>query len=401
MNTRGLQRVPYADLYMPSSSDQDQDDPDDGEFVCNIFEKPEKERRTRQKSRTSHAPRRSSHFRAEHEQKDDDRDTFRLPLSGRIAGLAVSHRISEDDPHVTISPKGKRCQFFHFEDIRHNILNPETYVPRNSTGVNVLMPEWDVSAPNKLQFFGIETQIPQFDMNSVDTMTDEEIEAIIRDLDEEIAEFETLPDSVEAPVVVIPYGKGLVTSIRHDVTTFNWEALGRAMQFDVIVMDPPWRIQPGKTTRGVHLGYEQMKVEDIQAMPLHFVQKDGFVFMWVVASMVHTGVQMLSNWGYQTVSEVNWVKVSKRGVYHPSNGYYMQHTKETCLVGKKGKGCEYFRPEKLQDTIVTWRNLRQSHKPEQLYEMIEEAFPECTYLEIFARAHNLRDGWVSIGLELP
>ena len=399
MNTRGRERVPYADLHMPSPSGGEYEDSNDGEFVCNIFEKPEPIR-GRPRSKSLRVSRQSLRL-SPTEEEDDDTDTFRLPLSARVTGFSVHDRVADGDPRCLVSPRGKACSLFHFEEIQHNLLNPEAYFPKNSTGVNVLMPEWDVAAPNKLQFFGIEAQIPQFDMRLVEGMTDDEIQSLIADLDEEIAQYETVPESVDPPVVVVPYGPGMVTSIRHDVTTYNWEALGRAMQFDVILMDPPWRIQPGKTTRGVSLDYEQMKIEDIQAMPLHLVQKDGYVFMWVVASVVHAGAQMLKQWGYELVSEVNWIKVSKRGVYHPSNGYYLQHSKETCLIGRRGRGCEYFRPEKLEDTIITWRNLRQSHKPEKLYDIIEEAFPECTYLEIFARAHNLRDGWVSIGLELP
>jgi mRNA m6A methyltransferase catalytic subunit len=42
----------------------------------------------------------------------------------------------------------------------------------------------------------------------------------------------------------------------------------------------------------------------------------------------------------------------------------------------------------------------QSEKPPQLYELIEQLVPNGKYLEIFARRHNLRNYWVSIGLEL-
>jgi N6-adenosine-specific RNA methylase IME4 len=79
----------------------------------------------------------------------------------------------------------------------------------------------------------------------------------------------------------------------------------------------------------------------------------------------------------------------------------MQHAKETCLVAVKGIGFDGLRPEKLNDLIIGWRNIRQSHKPEELYRSIEETFPGGLYLEVFARAHNLRAGWVSLGLELP
>lgn len=42
----------------------------------------------------------------------------------------------------------------------------------------------------------------------------------------------------------------------------------------------------------------------------------------------------------------------------------------------------------------------QSQKPEQVYEIIEKLVPNGNYLEIFARRNNLRNFWVSVGLEL-
>jgi N6-adenosine-specific RNA methylase IME4 len=122
--------------------------------------------------------------------------------------------------------------------------------------------------------------------------------------------------------------------------------------------------------------------------------------MWVVASMLEHAVDMCSVWGYKIFKQIHWIKTTQRGVYAPSNGFYMQHTKETCLVAVKGEGFDGFHPEKIRDLILRPRNLRQSHKPEELYVMIEEACPGGIFLELFARSHNLRDGWVSIGLEV-
>ena len=42
----------------------------------------------------------------------------------------------------------------------------------------------------------------------------------------------------------------------------------------------------------------------------------------------------------------------------------------------------------------------QSQKPEEIYELVEKLVPNGTYLEIFARRNNLRNHWVSVGLEL-
>jgi N6-adenosine-specific RNA methylase IME4 len=120
----------------------------------------------------------------------------------------------------------------------------------------------------------------------------------------------------------------------------------------------------------------------------------------VVASMLERAIAMLAAWGYRLFRTVHWIKTTQRGVHAPSNGFYLQHAKETGLVGVKGAGFDEFREDRIHDLIVRPRNLRQSHKPDELYTMIEEACPGGMYLEIFARNHNLRDWWVSIGLEI-
>jgi mRNA (2'-O-methyladenosine-N6-)-methyltransferase len=51
------------------------------------------------------------------------------------------------------------------------------------------------------------------------------------------------------------------------------------------------------------------------------------------------------------------------------------------------------------DVIFTPRR-GQSQKPTELYELIEALVPGGSYLEIFGRRNNLRDGWVTIGNEL-
>ena len=166
-------------------------------------------------------------------------------------------------------------------------------------------------------------------------------------------------------------------------------------------MDPPWKIQPLNATRGVELGYEQMPREEIAEMPINLVQKNGFLFMWVVASYLPTGVNILQRWGYKVISYLNWIKTSHYGRYKPSNGYYLQHGKETCLIGLKGNPPDGYNKEMFSDIIIQQRSARQSQKPIELYEIIEEMFPNMLYLEVFARAHNLREGWISIGLEVP
>ncbi len=79
------------------------------------------------------------------------------------------------------------------------------------------------------------------------------------------------------------------------------------------------------------------------------------------------------------------------------HGYYLQHTKETCLIGVKGNPS--FKQNVKCDVIFSKRR-GQSQKPEEVYEYIENLVPNGYFLEIFGRRNNLRNYWVTIGNEI-
>jgi hypothetical protein len=69
-------------------------------------------------------------------------------------------------------------------------------------------------------------------------------------------------------------------------------------------------------------------------------------------------------WGYEFVDELTWVKQTVNHRVAKSHGFYLQHAKETCFVGRKGKP-----PPGCQGNIgsdVIWSLRRgQSQKPEE------------------------------------
>jgi mRNA (2'-O-methyladenosine-N6-)-methyltransferase len=102
---------------------------------------------------------------------------------------------------------------------------------------------------------------------------------------------------------------------------------------------------------------------------------------------------------FRLVDEIAWVKQTVNGKIAKGHGYYLQHAKETCLVGVKGnvKGKARFNIE--SDVIFSQRR-GQSQKPEEIYEIAEALVPNGYYLEIFGRRNNLHNGWVTVGNEL-
>lgn len=72
-------------------------------------------------------------------------------------------------------------------------------------------------------------------------------------------------------------------------------------------------------------------------MPIETLQENGFLFIWVINAKYRLAVQMMEKWGYQLVDDIVWIKQTVNGKIAKGHGYYLQHAKETCLVGLKGK----------------------------------------------------------------
>ena len=76
----------------------------------------------------------------------------------------------------------------------------------------------------------------------------------------------------------------------------------------------------------------------------------------------------------------------------------MNHSKEHCLIGYKGNP----KLNRNFDCDVLVSEVREtSRKPDEIYELIERLKPGGRKIELFARPHNRRKGWISLGNQLP
>ena len=219
-------------------------------------------------------------------------------------------------------------------------------------------------------------------------------------------------DIIYVPIHSVP--------IRADVCKFNWKLFIKTQQqtskrlFDIIMMDPPWQLASSNPTRGVALGYSQLSDQKIRDLPVIKLQTDGFLFIWVINAKYRLGLQLMHDWGYKLINTVAWVKQTVNRRIANGHGYYLQHAKESCLVGVKGdiniiNNLRQLSPQALHgnkydrgvcsDVIYSERR-GQSQKPQEIYEIAERLIPNGNYLEIFGRRNNLRNGWITIGNEL-
>ncbi|GBG31206.1 N6-adenosine-methyltransferase subunit METTL3 [Hondaea fermentalgiana] len=194
--------------------------------------------------------------------------------------------------------------------------------------------------------------------------------------------------------------------IRADVRTFDFRKLAQTQRrktgklFDVIMTDPPWQLATSNPTRGVAIGYKQLSDSLIEKIPFPSLQENGFLFVWVINAKYKFALELMEKWGYTLVDEIAWVKQTVNRRLAKSHGFYLQHAKETCLVGKKGDVDPLGTRRNIASDVLYCERQGQSQKPVEIYEIIEELVPGGSYLEIFARRNNLRDNWVSVGNEL-
>ncbi|KAK4532764.1 hypothetical protein CCYA_CCYA13G3621 [Cyanidiococcus yangmingshanensis] len=195
--------------------------------------------------------------------------------------------------------------------------------------------------------------------------------------------------------------------INCDIRYFNLFYLRECVgNFDVVLIDPPWRIAGGQRTSTPNgpmftnnqwaVNYQTLSNEEILDLDVGCLSNSGLCFIWVVSSQLPTGMECLHRWGYEYIDKITWVK-KRRGKLHVSHGYHFMHSSEICLIGIK-RPCEFI--GKVSNDVIFAEVREKSRKPDELYHIIEAMLPGTTKIELFARNHNLRKGWLSLGNEL-
>ena len=102
--------------------------------------------------------------------------------------------------------------------------------------------------------------------------------------------------------------------------------------FSVVMADPPWDIH-------MELPYGTMSDDEMRHLPVQKLQDEGLIFLWVTGRAMELGRECLKIWGYERVDEIIWVKTNQlqRIIRTGRTGHWLNHGKEHCLVGLKGK----------------------------------------------------------------
>lgn len=119
-----------------------------------------------------------------------------------------------------------------------------------------------------------------------------------------------------------------------DVTNFDFKKfISRQLEisqryFDVIMMDPPWKLSTSQPSRGVAIQYESLNDEFIEKIPIQTLQKEGVLIIWAINAKYSFTVNLMEKvWGYKLVDSITWVKKTVNGKIAKGHGFYLQHAK--------------------------------------------------------------------------
>lgn len=188
--------------------------------------------------------------------------------------------------------------------------------------------------------------------------------------------------------------------------------------FQVVVADPAWLFNDrlGEyEMRGAEANYRVMSTYEIcQLAESNFhtreltvmgqpVAQDAILFLWRVAAMQQSALDVVRAWGFTLKTELVWLKKTKTGRRWFGLGWTLRAEHEVCLVATRGK--PQLANHSTRTTFVTELDLaglsakvgRHSEKPDEFYRIVEELHPGPR-LELFSRRQ--RAGWTCVGDEV-
>lgn len=163
--------------------------------------------------------------------------------------------------------------------------------------------------------------------------------------------------------------------------------------FSVLYADPPWRYEHSKTeSRAIENQYPTMSLEDICDLEVADITTDDCVlFLWSPSPKLLEATKVISSWGFNYRTCAIWLK-DRIGA-----GYYFRQRHELLLIATKGK-MPVPEPANRPDSVIESPREEHSKKPDVVYELIEQMYPELRKVELFAR--NKRENWTVWGSEV-
>eukprot|EP00794_Sanderia_malayensis_P007727 gene7727-8566_t len=180
--------------------------------------------------------------------------------------------------------------------------------------------------------------------------------------------------------------------------------LDLGVNYDVIVMDPPWENKSVKRSKR----YDYLPLKEIESLPIEdLASEGGLVVVWVTNKrkiIDFVKEKLFPSWKIELIGEWYWLKVTRHGEFVFDLDSVHKKPYEQLIIGRKPNTNETKAYTNTEDVfpftkfIVSVPSVLHSRKP-PLQEVLEQYLPvnpKC--LELFARC--LLPGWTSWGNEV-
>lgn len=173
-------------------------------------------------------------------------------------------------------------------------------------------------------------------------------------------------------------------------------------KYSIVYIDPPWEqtksIRKCRPNQKKQLDYKTCSLEEIKdliAIALSNTSDYHNIFMWTIDKFLHQTEQMLQELGYVLHARMVWDKtngVAPAFTVRYSHEYLLWFYKKNRMLKPVNHTRGKYR------TVFVEKSTKHSKKPQCVYEMLEDMFPDVPKLEMFAR--NCRNGWDCWGDEV-
>ena len=162
-------------------------------------------------------------------------------------------------------------------------------------------------------------------------------------------------------------------------------------RYELIYADPPWQLGNPDSRHAPENHYPTMPLEEIEALPVP-TAADALLLLWAVNCLLPEALHVVEAWGFEYKSNLVWVKPTI------GLGRWTRNRHELLLLGTRGRFPLPERPD-CPDSVLEAPRRAHSEKPAAFYELIEQAWPQASKLELFAR--RARPGWTAWGNQAP
>jgi N6-adenosine-specific RNA methylase IME4/ParB-like chromosome segregation protein Spo0J len=161
-------------------------------------------------------------------------------------------------------------------------------------------------------------------------------------------------------------------------------------QYGVILADPPWRYEHVETdSRAIENQYPTLSLDTICDYRIPTAD-DAVLLLWATSPKLAEAMRVIDAWGFTYRTCAVWDK-EQIGM-----GYYFRQQHELLLIAAKG-ALPVPAPSTRVSSIIRARRGTHSAKPDVVYAIIEQMYPDIPRVELFSRTP--RQGWASWGNE--